>query len=217
VSKVKDVHLFICPRGQTLPRWREAFRSARAAKLVDGELSKPAQLVRLVWIRLEHGRPIEEQMGLVPAPLRHLPVVIMSDLPEDEEALAAFSAGARGYCNTHALPAVLQQVSAVVLEGGLWIGESLMQRLLKANAGLPRPGNGAAAPHQDWSVGLTDREKQVAQAVSTGSSNKEVARALGISDRTVKAHVGAVLEKLGARDRLQLSLIVHGQAARPCT
>jgi DNA-binding NarL/FixJ family response regulator len=53
------------------------------------------------------------------------------------------------------------------------------------------------------------RNRRVACA---GASNKEIARQLGITERTVKAHVGAMLEKLGARDRLKLALIINGQS-----
>ncbi len=61
-----------------------------------------------------------------------------------------------------------------------------------------------------WAQTLTEREREVAKAVAQGASNKEIARQLDITERTIKAHVGAILEKLGARDRLQLSLIVNG-------
>ena len=57
---------------------------------------------------------------------------------------------------------------------------------------------------------LTAREQQVALAVAGGASNKEVARTLNITERTIKAHVSAIFQKLGARDRLHLSLIMNG-------
>jgi DNA-binding NarL/FixJ family response regulator len=138
---------------------------------------------------------------------------VLSDQPTDEEALAAFAAGARGYCNTHAASLLLIQIAAVVLQGGLWIGESLMQRLVSATSRLQ--GGIAPAKSVAWSKGLTDREKQVASTLARGASNKEIARALGITERTVKAHVGAILDKLQVRDRLQLSLIVNGRASEP--
>jgi DNA-binding NarL/FixJ family response regulator len=212
VSRPAEVHLFICSQGVMLPRWSEAFPFAYAVRPEDGP-STLEQSVRLVWLRLDEGRPVADQLAAVPEPVRHLPLIVMSDVPADEESLAAFGAGARGYCNTHAAAAVLQQVAAVVLQGGLWIGQSLMQRLLRATASIPvaQPVPAATA----WDAGLTDREREVAASVAAGASNKEVARALGISERTVKAHVGAVLEKVGVRDRLQLSLVVHGRAARP--
>lgn len=215
MTKTADVHLFICARGQTLPRWREAFRSAKSAKLGPDGLSKSVDEAKVVWLRIEGQEGIADQLDLVPAHLRPAPVVVLSDAPSDEEALAAFAAGARGYCNTHAAPPVLQQVAAVVLQGGLWIGESLMQRLLGMTSRIPIPEAAQAGRPGSWTAGLTEREREVALTVAQGASNKEIARSLGITERTVKAHVGAVLEKLGVRDRLQLSLIVNGRASPP--
>jgi DNA-binding NarL/FixJ family response regulator len=85
-----------------------------------------------------------------------------------------------------------------------------MQRLLVGTARLPE----AAPAPVDWAAPLTERERQVAQAVAAGASNKEIARQLGITERTIKAHTGAIFEKLAVRDRLQLSLLVHGRQAR---
>jgi DNA-binding NarL/FixJ family response regulator len=198
-----------------LPRWREAFRGAKAAKPVEGDLSKPAGLPQVVWLRLASNEDVAQQLARVPSALRGVPLVVLSDLPADEEALAAFAAGARGYCNTHATAAVLQQVAGVVLQGGLWIGQSLMQRLLGATARVPVPAAARADHPEAWMDALTEREREVARAVASGASNKEVARMLGITERTVKAHVGAVLEKLGVRDRLQLSLVVNGRMDTP--
>jgi DNA-binding NarL/FixJ family response regulator len=200
-----------------LPRWREAFRRhARAARLEQGGLNKEVAAVSVVWLRLQPGVAVAEQLAGLPGHLKAAPLVVMSDLPEDEEALSAFAAGARGYCNTHASPDVLRQVAAVVLQGGLWIGESLMRRLLVATSTIAtaaRPAEPATpqAVHAAWQRPLTEREREVALAVAAGASNKEIARDLGITERTVKAHVGAVLEKIGVRDRLQLSLVVHGR------
>lgn len=139
-----------------------------------------------------------------------IPCVVLSDQPTDEEALAAFAAGARGYCNTHAAAQLLVQIATVVRQGGLWIGESLMKRLVSAT-GRIQGGVAPTVEREAWSKSLTDREKQVARTLASGASNKEIARALGITERTVKAHVGAIFEKFQVRDRLQLSLRINGQ------
>jgi DNA-binding NarL/FixJ family response regulator len=155
---------------------------------------------------------LADQLGRLAPQLRSLPCIVLSDQPNDEEALSAFAAGARGYCNTNAASQVLVQVAAVVLQGGLWIGETLMQRLITATSRLQaRPASNSQA-EPNWSGKLTDREKEVAATLARGASNKEIARSLGITERTVKAHVGALLEKLQVRDRLQLSLVVNGRA-----
>lgn len=191
-----------------LPRWQEAFVGAKISKPGTWRSPKDVSNVGLVWFRLARGRPVSEQILEVSRQLTMLPFVALSDMPSDDEALAAFAAGARGYCNTHSNPLVLQQIAAVAQQGGLWIGESLMQRLVSATSRVPvAVASGATSP--DWDVTLTERERQVAQTLATGSSNKEIARTLGITERTVKSHVGAVLEKLKVRDRLQLSLLIN--------
>ena len=169
--------------------------------------------IAVVWLRLEQGQAVDVQMERIPEFLKAVPQVVLSDLPSDEEALVAFAAGARGYCNSHAAPTLLQKVAAVVLQGGLWIGESLMQRLLSATAAVPAPASVLVPAGKAWSEALTKREREVAVTLARGASNKEIARLLGITERTVKSHVSAILEKLLVRDRLQLSLLVNGQSA----
>jgi DNA-binding NarL/FixJ family response regulator len=189
-----------------LDRWSEAFPAGIAQKTHSAPSHAAPSEADLVWLRLEHGPPVTLQIQHMASPLR---LVVLSDQPTDEEALAAFSAGARGYCNTHATAQLLRQVAAVVLQGGLWIGESLMQRLVSATSRLQAADSTVSPPDESWSNGLTDREKEVARTLARGASNKEIARSLDITERTVKAHVGAVLEKLQVRDRLQLSLVVN--------
>jgi two-component system, NarL family, nitrate/nitrite response regulator NarL len=203
-------HYFFCANGELLTRWREALPSARAVRLD----APTAQLdnVQLAWVRLPREVPIAEAIAHVRAAVGEVPIIVLSDQPGDDEALGCFGAGAKGYCNTHAVPELLQRVAQVVLQGGLWIGESLMQRLLQGTAHLPTPSPAEAGG--EWIALLTERERQVALAVAGGASNKEIARQLGITERTIKAHTGAIFSKLDVRDRLQLSLLIHGRPVR---
>ena len=175
--------------------WRAAFPNLIVGRL-DGMPAAPA----LVWALLPSGQRPEELVARLRRGLAGRSLVVLA-------GRRALAAGAAAYCNGHAAPAVLQQVAAVVQNGGVWIGEGLMKRLLAASAALlsKRPGDGDA-----WRSTLTAREQEVAVAVAGGASNKEIARQLDITERTVKFHVSALLEKLGARDRLQLSLIING-------
>jgi DNA-binding NarL/FixJ family response regulator len=161
----------------------------------------------LVWLLLPAGQQAAATIGRLRKALTGRSLIVLADEPSEDEAMDALSAGAAGYCNGHAAPQVLLQVAAVVENGGVWIGQSLMQRFLAASARLlPEP----AAEKNSWRTSLTPREQEVAAALAKGASNKEIARQLDITERTVKAHVGATFEKLGARDRLQLSLIING-------
>ncbi len=134
-----------------------------------------------------------------------LAILAASAQPNDDEGLAVLNAGASGYCHTHAPTATLRQALDVIAGGELWVGRALLSRLLRlVDTRLPRVG----LAH--WSAPLTEREREVAQRASIGDSNLAIADALGITERTVKAHLKAVFEKLQVADRLQLALRVHG-------
>lgn len=205
MADISRNYYFLSKSGEMLPRWREAFPHARICS-VDAPFFpvKPA----LVWVHAPAGSNWQAVIESLHTRWPELPVVVLSNVPSDEEALRCFSLSARGYVNTYAVPELLKRVAEVVLNGGLWIGESLMQKLLQGLAGFSPVAPVQGVPESLRS--LTERELEVAKAVAQGASNKEVARQLGITERTVKAHSSAIFEKLGVRDRLQLSLLVHG-------
>lgn len=194
--------LFISGDGHLRDAWREAFPAARGARPAESLAGQGP-----IWVLVPSGQPAARLVDPLRRRSGERPLIILADEPGEEDALAALGAGAAGYCNSHAAPEVLRQVATVVENGGLWVGQRLMQRLLAGTARLVSPPSTDGAA---WAASLTEREREVAQAVAQGASNKEIARQLDITERTIKAHVGAILEKLGARDRLQLSLIVNG-------
>jgi len=187
-----------------LPRWQEAFPEAECA---DASRAAVRQAPGLVWVRLDAGLPAAEQIARVRGHCAAAPIVVLSDQPSDEEAMAVFSAGVKGYCNSHAAAELLTQVALVVGQGGLWIGEGLMQRLLSLTGRFPAVPSANPA----WEQALSERERDVAREIAAGASNKEIARRLGITERTVKMHVSAIFAKLKVRDRLQLSLLLRSQ------
>ncbi|SHH06609.1 response regulator transcription factor [Massilia sp. CF038] len=195
-------HLFVSPTGTMLPAWSEAFPAARSTG--TRQLASSALPTAVLWLRLDQDLPLDMQVNAVRARCGTLPIVVMSDLPQDDEALAALSAQARGYCNSHAGADVLSKIASVVSQGGLWIGETLMHRILSVQH-LIRVPEAAARP--DWRLKLTPREVEVAELAAAGTRYKEIARQLMITERTVKMHMAGILEKLGLRDRLQLALL----------
>lgn len=166
----------------------------------------------VLWWHLTPGISVARQFQEIRLQAPGVVVVAMSDMPHDMEALAVFSVMAKGYCNTHAGQDVLMKIAQVVESGGLWIGESIMHRLLNlpaisvaapASLAEVKPATGGL-----WDAQLTLREREVATAISGGSTNRQIADQMGITERTVKAHVGSVLEKLHLKSRLQLALLV---------
>lgn len=137
----------------------------------------------------------------------HLSLIVLSGDPNDAEGIAVMEAGASGYCHLYANEATLRQVVEVVASGELWVGRSLLTRLLKSvHSGLPATNARAGG----WRTQLTEREIEVANMAAQGASNLGIAEVLGITERTVKAHLTSIFEKLDVADRLQLALKVHG-------
>jgi DNA-binding NarL/FixJ family response regulator len=134
-------------------------------------------------------------------------VVAASSSPNDEEGMSALDAGCAAYCHAYSDSRTLKRIQEVVLAGNIWVGRSLMNRLLRSTARIAAKVPGQSS---DWSEGLTKRESEVASLASNGASNQLIASQCGITERTVKAHLSAVFEKLNVTDRLQLALRVHG-------
>lgn len=198
--------LFLTERPQPIPRWVEAFPDALLMCGQGMDTTDPAILAdsSIIWLHVTgDDRSVSSWVGAIKAVSPNAPIVVLSNVPEDDQGLAALAAGASGYCSALTLPAVLHQVASVVEHGGTWVGPRLMRRLMQ---GLATNSNEDTEPALDK---LSLRERQVAEAVARGSTNKEIARVMGITERTVKAHLSAAFEKLGVRDRMQLSLLVN--------
>lgn len=197
-------HIIVIPATHAQGRWREAFEGVAV-------VSGTAAALRLVapetffWVDARH----PQWMAALRAAHPELPLIAISLNPSAEEGMLSFEAGARGYCHALAVPAMLQQVVLVISNGGLWLGAELMARAAAAivRAAALQPSEKKANPAFDE---LTPRERDVALKVADGASNKEVARLLDITPRTVKAHMGAIFHKLGVRDRLHLVLRLRG-------
>lgn len=136
--------------------------------------------------------------------------IAFSDVPNDSEGMALLQAGFRGYANTYMTASLFAELIAVVERGDIWAGPSIMQRLLKQFLlRIPVP-----TPLAEFSAyELTERESEVLHRVTEGASNKEIARELGITERTIKAHVTSILRKTGSKDRVALILKLNGQIA----
>ena len=205
-------HFFLTDQAAEVPsRWRqafpqgEAFDEAALLALLQSRSAPPC----LIWLSSSAADwSVRVQEILKTWPEARL--LLLSNAPDSPEGLTAFNLGVRAYTHAYGVPAMLQEVATVVEHGGLWVGPDLMQRLVgTTNAALAvhqKPSSlSITASKSEWTA-LSAREAQVAKAVQAGCSNKEVANQMFISERTVKAHLGAIFEKLGVRDRLQLVL-----------
>ncbi|MFD8420697.1 response regulator [Streptomyces sp. NPDC059466] len=143
-------------------------------------------------------------------------VLVLTTFDLDEYAHAALRAGASGFLLKDARPEELLAGIRAVAAGDAVIAPALTRRLLDAYA-QHLPGQGAADADADPRLrSLTDREREILVAIGRGWSNGEIAARLVLSESTVKTHVGRVLAKIGARDRVQAVIFAYDLGlARP--
>ncbi|WP_136706305.1 response regulator transcription factor [Agromyces sp. H66] len=139
-----------------------------------------------------------------------LPVVVITTFDLDEVVYEALRAGARGFLLKNAGPALLTQAVHAAARGDALIDPNVTVRLLEAFAGSAP----AAAPAQPVEP-LTEREEHVLAAVARGLGNLEIADELHLSVSTVKTHLGNLMAKIGARNRVELAIWAHETGRRP--
>lgn len=119
---------------------------------------------------------------------------------EDELVVEALHAGARAYLDLTTSLEIVRNALTVVVGGSIWAPRPLIARMLERLADAAQPALGDANPR------LTEREAQVLELILNAHSNREIAQQLGIEERTVKAHVGRLMKKTGAGNRVDLSV-----------
>lgn len=130
-------------------------------------------------------------------------VIVLTTFDLDEYVLAAIRAGASGFLLKDAQPEELLAAIRTVHRGDAVIAPSATKRLLERVVTAPE----AAAPDTSPLRDLTEREREVLTLMGLGRSNQEIGAELFVAEATVKTHVGRVLSKLGARDRVQAVII----------
>jgi DNA-binding NarL/FixJ family response regulator len=136
-------------------------------------------------------------------------VLVVTMVDDDDSVFAALAAGARGYILKGASAGEITAALRTVAAGGAVFGPGIASRLL---ARTPTGPSGPAPPSQD---DLTAREREVLDLLADGASNRQIARSLGVSLKTVQNHVSHILDKLQAADRTQAALRARGITPPP--
>jgi DNA-binding NarL/FixJ family response regulator len=121
-------------------------------------------------------------------------VVVLTTFADQRRILEALDAGAAGYLLKDATPDEILSAVRAVVAGGAPLDPKAARVLLDAQR-APGPGRR-----------LSPREREVLELLATGLANKQIARRLGITERTVKAHLTSVFQQLGVTDRTQAAL-----------
>ncbi len=129
-------------------------------------------------------------------------VIVLTTFDLDEYVLEAIRSGASGFLLKDAPPEEMLAAVRTVHRGDAVIAPSSTRRLLEHLVTV-LPEDRGRSPHQEALDGLTDREREVLVLMARGRSNAEIAEELFVAEPTVKTHVGRILAKLAARDRVQ--------------
>ena len=198
--------LFITPAGELRERWKQAFPSARVAGSTTDIGAATSKARGVVWLDVAATAPEARMAEVKAAVVFGWPVVVMAATPGEAEAFQSLNLGAMGYCHVKAAPEQLREIALVLEHGGFWMPPELLQRFLALSTRVVPSEPPPVEPELNE---LTSRELMVAEQVAHGATNREIAAALDITERTVKAHLSAIFDKLGVRDRVQLALAMN--------
>ncbi|PFG40765.1 LuxR family two component transcriptional regulator [Georgenia soli] len=183
----------------------EAGDGAQALRLLG---SHPVDVV-LMDVRMPamDGLAATAELTGAPGPAGVAPkVIILTTFDLDEYVLQAIKAGASGFLLKDAPPEEMLAAIRTVHRGDAVIAPSSTRRLIEHLADV-LPDEQRTPPAVLES--LTDREREVLVLMARGRSNTEIAGELFVAEATVKTHVGRVLAKLGARDRVQAVVVAY--------
>lgn len=134
------------------------------------------------------------------------PVVVFSGSEDPDHLRMALEMDVQGFLPKSSRPEVVEAALRLVLAGGRYLPDAV--RTLALEAATPAPPQATA---KACDTGLTERQMQVLHLLAGGSANKLIARELGISPSTAKAHVAQVLSVLGATNRTEAVAIARGR------
>jgi two-component system nitrate/nitrite response regulator NarL len=138
-------------------------------------------------------------------------MLILSNVSAESQEIAALKAGAKGFGPRAMSPTQIRKAVEVVQKGDVWVRRMLIPRLIAELKALTerRLRDPDQTPDRQMQ-GLTSRQRLVAGLIRMGACNKEIAKELNITERTVKAHLTGTFRQLGVSDRLELALLLNG-------
>lgn len=156
--------------------------------------------LQMVLLGLHNPSESFELLARLKAARPKLKLIVMGSESDDETIISAIGAGAKGYLEETATPEQVRMCIDVVQSGSIWaprrVLSSFVDRMLHASE----------KPVLRHGFKFTERERAVLRLLVAARSNREIAEALGIEERTVKAYVARLMRKVGVENRIALSI-----------
>jgi len=182
--------------------FRALFDSENDLELVSASLPDISTLqdVDLILLGNRSGQNLFDVMASLKASRPDLKIIVTGSGMDEETILKAIASGAKGYVDEAASAVEFMQAIRIVNQGSVWAPRKVLSMFIERVSSAP----GRIFPA--GRVTFTDREKEVLEMLVAGRSNKEIGAALGIEERTVKAHVAKLMRKVGVQNRIALSV-----------
>jgi DNA-binding NarL/FixJ family response regulator len=182
--------------------FRTLFDNEPDFELLAASLPEIATLqnVDLILLGNRSGQNLFDVMASLKATRPDLRIIVTGSGVDEETVLKAIASGAKGYVDEAASPTEFVQAIRVVNDGSVWAPRHVLSMFIERVSSAP----GRIFPA--GRVTFTEREKEVLEMLVAGRSNKEIGAALGIEERTVKAHVAKLMRKVGVQNRIALSV-----------
>jgi DNA-binding NarL/FixJ family response regulator len=182
--------------------FRALFDSEPDFELVSAALPDISvmQDIDLVLLGNRSGQNLFDVMASLKASRPDLRIIVTGAGMDEETILKAIASGSKGYVDEAASAAEFVQAIRIVHQGSVWAPRRVLSMFIERVSSAP----GRIFPA--GRVTFTDREKEVLEMLVAGRSNKEIGAALGIEERTVKAHVAKLMRKVGVQNRIALSV-----------
>jgi DNA-binding NarL/FixJ family response regulator len=166
-----------------------------------------AQNLDLVLLDLQE--PLEAILHTIARIRRERPAlkpVVMGDPLTPEQIQSVIGVGAKGFLLRSAGVSEITMAIDIILDGSIWAPRKVLARLVEAGTAGAEQIAPLSAHQESIEEMITGREREVLHLLMNGRSNREIAAAMGIEQATVKAHLGRMLRKTRAKNRVELTL-----------
>lgn len=165
--------------------------------------------LQMVLLGLHNPSDSFELLARLKAARPKLKLIVMGSETDDETIISAIGAGAKGYLEETATPEQVRQCIEVVDSGSIWAPRRVL------SAFVDRMLHSSEKPVLRHGFKFTERERAVLRLLVAARSNREIAEALGIEERTVKAYVARLMRKVGVENRIALSIHAASRSLAP--
>jgi len=200
--------IYVCSKSQNINNyWKNEFRDNYSIKLIDEsyfDFEKNFKNEDLVILDLEQFNSVEEQIafyGLIPKSIK---IIALVKEPKLAHGAYIIKKGFKSYLGIKTNKLIVDQVIKTVLDGNVWLYPELMNYIIK-HININSDENKSSEALNK----LSSKEQSVANLVSEGLSNKEIAQKLDVQLVTIKKHISSIFAKLNIKDRVALAILIN--------